>query len=276
MQPKYFQQTPLEEEAHYDHEECNDRKGRLYVRRQRHGWVYHCFNCGESGFKRSGPLPPRETLKMIQGQTNCPGAFYMPPDLTDDIPLPGQLWLEKYEITDEERKRYQLGYSKKLDRLILPVIEAGEWVFWQGRNLGKVTRSEPKYLSAHVSGKAIFFQANLENPVFCIVEDILSGIKVGRVFNGIALLGSHVPVDIVPLLQGKRGLLWLDYDKRMEAMKAAARLRSVWGIDIQAVATRADPKAQTMECIQAWRNSLDDRVESNQVLTEQSKLPETC
>lgn len=250
MQPDYFQATPLNEEAHYDHEECGDRRSRLYVKRTPRGWIYHCHNCGESGFQRAKGLSPKETMMMLEGVKKASKGFYMPPDLTDDLPLAAQLWLEKYGITDEEIKRYQIQYSKGLKRLILPVIEDGKWVFWQGRNLGKASKDNPKYLSVKVPGRDVFFRAGEDSSVVCIVEDILSAIKVGRVTGSIALLGSYIPTEFMKDLKDKQVLVWLDQDKSKDAVKYVTHMYNVFGIEAYPHWTKADPKAQTEEYIQ--------------------------
>jgi DNA primase len=167
--------------------------------------------------------------------------------------------LHKYEITQEEIKIFQFGWSPSYKRLILPVFNPkGELIYWQGRTFLPVTKDNPKYLNIRQSGaKNIYFQRTCpDNPTtICIVEDILSAIKVGRVCNSLALLGSYLPSALIKILSTyDRVYLWLDADKYKTSIRAMQIFTQMLGKPVIPVKTFLDPKALSAEVIKKTLN----------------------
>lgn len=245
----------------YNHEECGDGKERLYVTRTETGWIFHCHNCAPvmSGryISTKGDTPPSQTAKLIEA-TSQPRLQIMsdeekvklPEDFTLQIPREGASWLMSYGITEDEKKRYGIGFSPSLNRLILPVYREGVGlVFWQGRYLGKANKKKPKYLSVMAKGQDKLFEIKNGNARVVVVEDILSAIKVGRHTSAIALLGSYLPTTIYKRLSDYNKVgLWLDYDKYKDAVAYAKRLRE-FGHSVINIHTPLDPKEQTDQAI---------------------------
>lgn len=186
----------------------------------------------------------------------------LPWDLTFDIPVQAKLWLLKYGITEEETKINRFGWSDFYSRLILPVYLDGNLIYWQGRTFKPYTKENPKYLNIRQSGaKNVFFR---RNPVcsqcpqsISIVEDILSGIKVGRQVDSLALLGSYFPPSLISILRKYQQVyVWLDADKHKEAVKFMAAA-SAKGIRSRFIYTDKDPKEYNDEQIrETLRGSL--------------------
>lgn len=249
---KYRHREELDSEVAFDHEECGDSRTRLYVKRTSKGHLYHCHNCGFRGFQRGGLLTPSETVRVLkqepQLETTIVKDVRLPNDFTTEIPPEGLAWLYKYGITDEEIRAYGLGYSPSLQRLILPVYSEGDLVYWQGRSLNK--DQKPKYINVKQGGRDVYFSRNTESDWGCLVEDILSAIKVGRVTSSIGLLGSYIPSILSRnLLEFDRVYIWLDEDKWKDSVKYARKLSVLLGKRVTPIRTELDPKEYSTEGI---------------------------
>lgn len=187
----------------------------------------------------------------------------LPFDFTlNNVPAVGLAWLQRYHVTEEERKRFSIGYSPRLDRLILPVFRGEELIFYQGRYLGHKA-GQPKYLSISKKADNVWFeirQQDSANTPLVIVEDILSAIAVARAgFCAVALLGSYLKEGLIlHLLQkgfrddGVPVFVWLDPDKKSEAVRFARRLSS-FGVNASSVLhADEDPKVYTPEEIRGF------------------------
>lgn len=239
---------------------CGDTRGRLYIKELPTGYLYHCHNenCfAKDSFKRKDKLTPTEILakRTVKQDVNdfvIDSTIRLPYDYSQSIiPLEGKRWLDKYQITESEVQLEGIGYSQYLDRLILPVYNKERvLVFWQGRNLGVINKLHPKYMNIrNSSAKNVFYRRYQEkSKTVCIVEDILSGIKVGRVVNSLALLGSYFPKEIYQeLLQYDKISIWLDEDKYFSALKFAKKLTPLVKGKVQIIRTPKDPKEYTTE-----------------------------
>lgn len=232
----------------YIHEGCCEGKDpALHIMRTSWGWVYKCHRCGISGWKKEN-LSPDQMVKKVTSvpfvEEDRDGEIRLPKDFTTKIPVEGLLWLEKYGITDKEIEWFRFGYSKLYNRLIMPVFKSGELVYWQGRNLGEVTRYNPKYINASTNRKNIYFRVRKGRwDKVCIVEDILSAIIVGRECNTYALLHASIPDSLISDLYTiyETIYLWLDPDKRGEMAASVLRYRSI-GINVFMILSDKDPK----------------------------------
>jgi hypothetical protein len=192
-------------------------------------------------------MTPAQTIRALDKlkeyqEVKCT-KLYMPDDFTPDIPDTGKVWLYKYGITEEEIREYKFGSYHNGSRLFLPVFDDDNLIYYQGRLLvGK----GPKYLNVRAAGaKNVFFKTidKTNCSTLCITEDILSAIKVGRYVQGVALLGSYMPLSLTQIIKGYgRVYLWLDPDKRKEAAKYAKQFSSLTGVSVIPLFTDKDPK----------------------------------
>lgn len=228
---------------------CDDTRQRLYTKKVRGGWVRVCHNenCyANDGFIAEGETTPTETvsnvLQVLQQsedtQMNIVREIRLPSDYGESIiPNEGYAWLYKYGIEDEEIKSFGIAYSERYKRLILPVFNDTKLVYWQGRNLFKATKDNPKYLNIRQSGaKNVFFKrccerhSDIFSNTLVVVEDIISAIKVGRYFNSLALLGSYFPIDILNEFKDYDTIIiYLDSDKWKTSIKAAKHFNQITG-----------------------------------------------
>lgn len=221
------------------------------VTRVSNGYLMYCHKCGKRrkifNKKASAPSIVKHRLKVLKDKpVVCVRDIRLPRDFTLDIPSEGIKWLSKYGISDTERIQWRFGYSEFYDRLILPVFQGEELVYWQGRNLGKVTPDNPKYLnvSSERSNTWFFPDKHPDKPIV-LVEDILSCLSVIRAgYNGLSLLGCSINDELISMLLKRKNkvVIWLDPDKRTVAAKFARRMNSL-GVETTAVLTvDKDPK----------------------------------
>lgn len=251
--------SKLGQQTNVNHDACGDRRKRLYVRRVPGGWVYHCHNCAPnfSGFYRDSSVPPpSETLQRVEtdsGGTES-GEVHLPEDFSVIVPDAGLRWLLKYGILLDEIKTYRIGYSKELNRLILPFYRDGVLKFWQGRSLDG---SLPKYTSPKIKNPDKFgVLGHINSNTLVLVEDLVSAIKVGRVAAALPLFGSFIPVNVLDFfLPYDKIIIWLDQDKSKEALKFAHRFRQLSGKDIKVVSTTLDPKCYSEKELKLYLNA---------------------
>ena len=255
---KYFS-TDMQQHRGYRFEhDCPTGAGRdrpLVVTRIATGWKWFCHRCGEKGIKWAKGLSPKEWVKFNKArevaENNVVSKVHWPHGMTKHIPAVGLGWLYKYGITDEDIETFGIGYSNTLNRVVLPVYDGNaELVYYQARNLGEVTEKSPKYMNVKARGrKDIYFE--ICDPCFdgetvVVVEDILSGIRVGKQNDVVALLNAYIPDDLIFRLAKvyPETILWLDPDKWDRMLKRTRRFRSL-GLNVKMVRVNEDPKYYT-------------------------------
>lgn len=234
---------------------CNKLRSAFMVTRKSKGWVYWCHRCHAKGFKPATGFTPTQAKKLIRREAPVVylDSVTLPEDFTSAIPFKGLQWLGQYGISQELATDYGIGFSPKLNRVILPVYEGEKLVYWQGRSLdreGEYTPPRPKYKNVICKKQKPFFVINkFKNKATVLVEDIISAICVAEAgYNSVSLLGSYIDdALILKLLKGnvKSAILWLDPDKRKDAIKYQKRL-TTFGIATQVIPlTKKDPKDYT-------------------------------
>jgi len=248
--------APLGRGMRYEHT-CSKGDRPLVVTRVKNGWLWFCQRCREGGFQDvmgSDPVKAMAHIKNLKLEPELSQVVVqLPDDFTNEIPIKGLAWLYQYGITDKEMSDNNMGYSQYYNRLIMPVYWNGDLVYWQGRNLGEITRENPKYYNVKEFGRAdlYFFvrtgglglKSFFRTDSVIVVEDIISAIKVGRYNDTVSLLSAHVTDDLIIRLSKVYGkiMLWLDPDKRIEMMKWVQRYKGL-GYDIGYVRSSRDPK----------------------------------
>lgn len=225
----------------------------LIITRVPRGWKYYCHRCGAKGVRYTDGLSPDQFLKWQESvkrdvkENNAVAKVELPHKFTTDIPAHGLAWLYKYDLHDPEIAYYNIGYSPLLDRVITPVYRDGQLVYWQGRNLGKITDTNPKYMNVKAMGrKDIYFEvSDRDNPTddVVLVEDVISTIRVGRHIDTFGLLYAYIPTTLIMYLftQYDRVILWLDPDKLNRMVRQVNRFRS-FGMNVVMIRADQDPK----------------------------------
>jgi DNA primase len=204
-----------------------------------------------SGIKKINNLPPEEVVNIWKSnkidrwkRRQSAKSVRLPEDITNDLQrqAPAEyLWLQLQGITDEEIIKYNICYSGYFGRVIFPVYsEHGDLIYWQGR---KIDGDGPKWLNVKQQDREdIYFKAfNEKGRGIVIVEDMISAIIVARVNSSLALLGSYIPDKLVLSLKDRDVYVWLDEDKKNEAVKHYIRLKS-HNINVRLRVTKKDPK----------------------------------
>lgn len=163
------------------------------------------------------------------------------------IPLRAINWLiTTNALYTEELINHRIGYSQSRDLLIFPIYGANnDLLMWQGRYFGD-NPNHPKW-KTYGNVKDILHiikpsrGSNYANTII-LVEDIVSAIKVGRIYHAAPLFGSVVHPEFVQRLRKIYDNLgiWLDFDKKKESIKAAIRYST--SMNTFVISTACDPK----------------------------------
>jgi len=222
------------------------------------GFAAHCFRDREhGGFVPHGVLSLAEiaarhrTTEQLQQEP-----FKLPADFTYTIPVHAMEWLLRAGVGYNTASIYRFGFSESLNRVILPVFDKGEIVAFTSRSLDKAVT--PKYIAKYKQGyENVVFRsepshilpscAELDLFDAVVVEDQLSAVRVGRVQNAVALLGTTISGKELEVLRGlsqsPRIAVWLDGDKagRKGRDRVSTGL-SLAGASVTKITTERDPK----------------------------------
>lgn len=251
------QQTKL------NHDACpagRDVKQRLVVKRDGETFIAWCHHCQQKGVYGGNPETANHTRRRRQQLNRVQPTIELPKGLTYDPhefhPL-ANVWLNKYSITYGERERYGIAWSEYYGRVLLPVYMNEGLVAYQLRRI-LPDDDGPKYLTTRKQGvsKPLWQGGQwVSGGAMVLTEDILSAIKVSRVANATALLGTHTPQEnLAYILRNKPDvvLLWLDDDNpdvRDKQRKAYRRIRAF--VPCHIVHSHGkDPKEHTVEEIE--------------------------
>ena len=261
---RYFDpEAPEGAPVRYLHEGCSKHGDRtLSVTRTGSGWKYKCHRCGARGFRPvawSSASTIMRFHKAPEVQGREPRKVALPDPWDRGVYVPETLrsridsWLLKYEITEAEYVKAGL-YLSKYGRLIFPVWdEDRKPIYWQGRSFFYKERNESKWINQKKLGASSILYTPGElytTDEVALVEDMVSAIKVNRVIDAKALLGSSVPDTVIMELfkHYDTVYLWLDADKAEYSLKRVKRFRT-FGYNVKRIYTPKDPKAYDDEQI---------------------------
>jgi len=220
-----------------------------------------CFACDYKPFEMKGKqtLDELKELKRLNDEAkNTANArdITLPKDFTTDIPLEGRLWLYSNGITSKLRKKYNIGYSESLRRVMLPVNDTkGSLIWFQCRAL--LEGQKPKYLQPSGDKSSVLFQSkSIENgetsKEVILVEDIMSAIRVGDVQQAASLLGTKADTHQINFLSRyDKVYTWLDADKAGRRGSATIRQSLELLTECHDIRTEHDPKQYSKQQIRA-------------------------
>ncbi len=201
----------------------------------------YCFGCSYVYFYNYHPL--RDTPK----QDKEVKVVSLPEDIAPYIPAVADSWIRKYDLTTRELLANRVVWSEYRKLLIFPYFDDKNFLWgWQGRYFGD-DPNHPKW-----TGKGNFKQQTKiygltkpRNNVIIIVEDIVSTIKLSRIYNTICLYGSHIDIskyiNIYNIYKPSKYIIWLDKDKRKESYQYSYNFSKL-GIPSSVIVTDLDPK----------------------------------
>ncbi len=195
----------------------------------------YCFGCGYTKHynysERISKKVPTKTL-------------FLPDDVATIIPYQADEWIRKYGLTQTELITNRVVWSESFKMLIFLYVKDGILKGWQGRYFG-TDKSKPKWWNQGNLRDLDWLikpKYNLDNKDIIIVEDIVSAIKVGRLYNCKPLFGSYIDIStIYNIYKDYNIFLWLDLDKRLESYKVSSKLNTI-GISSRVIVTKNDPK----------------------------------
>jgi hypothetical protein len=254
----------------------------------------HCYACGYTE-KASVEHRLQPVTSVTTGKKIC----QIPDDAIYYIPERALNWLKNFGIRQEEIKEHRFQWSESRQMLIMPVYDPCDNILmWQGRNfkLKKVPIEElsngpsasqlvkgyswsldgPKY---HTEGEKssvlhIIKPNNGPNALVVVTEDLLSAIKVGRVWPAMPLWGSDIGLEMIRRLKERFWSLgiWLDEDKTTHAVKLACRASQVMPTFV--IQSTQDPKYYPEDMIYKMVHHAG-KLPVNDVLTRMEKVTTT-
>lgn len=223
------------------------------------GYSRFCFRCKANDFvphgirRISDIVRHKNELEFLQQKK-----VMLPSDYTLDVPVDAMGWYLKYGISPELARKYEIGYTEKLDRVVLPVKRNGELLAVQMRALRDNQR--PKYLNPEgPKVEAAVFMSDEPTGITVVVEDILSAIKVGRVAHATSILGTTMTDQRAWTIaqNNHTAIIWMDNDMAGKKGKArAVNQLSMQGVRVYEVRTEDDPKTYNLDEIKEHLRSM--------------------
>jgi hypothetical protein len=202
------------QQGKYNHVDCPngmDNRQRLYVKNLDGAFLWHCHNCGDSGYYR-----PKETVSRIKSETRVAVTKGLTGDYTsltkeldyDKFRVEGQLWLAQYGFNKAMVSKYKI--AETVDGIVLPIFANAAIQGYQVRRYNK----KPKYLT-YCRQRYSLLEIASSKPLV-IVEDLLSSYKLHYAgYPTLCLLGTKLDMfaqETLLLYRKQRVLLWLDDD----------------------------------------------------------------
>ncbi len=244
---------------------CCGKSPSMMVSNSRKGVRGYCFRCGHSEFVPHGErsiLDIRAAREAAQALRSNSGTLSLPSDIQPvSSRETGALWLLQAGISLDLAAEYKIGWSDKLQRVVLPVYsEKGELQFIQARSINQNVK--PKYLNIKGARAcdAIFVgnHAKSTRTTTVIVEDILSAIRVSHHTCGVSLLGTAVtPGKLVRVFSpDSTVIVWMDGDAAgRRARRKLIHALTLMGQECKWVETPKDPKEYSNAEIQETLNN---------------------
>jgi hypothetical protein len=204
------------QQGKYNHADCPngvDNRERLYVKNVDGAYLWHCHNCGDSGYYR-----PKETVRRIKEDTGVRVGTKSVPTPTytsltkecyyDKFKVEGQLWLGQYGFDSHLTSTFSIAETE--EGIVLPVFSEYRIAGYQVRRYNK----KPKYLT--YSKQRYSYLRNSSGKPLVVVEDLLSSYKLWLAgYPTLCLLGTKLDsaaLEILSTHKSDRVVLWLDDD----------------------------------------------------------------
>ena len=195
------------------HDGCSESNA-LRIERLPKGVTFYCYKCGEYWFNSEiNSLAETQRRQKIYDATKKKQAernISLPVDFSQNIRASGLVWLGKAGITNKIIQLYNIGWSDSLNRVIIPIYRDKKYIGYVARSVEKF--QQPKYLECLLYKYP--FYINKGGGTLCIVEDILSAIRISRYTSSLALLGTKLNQYSSKIINRYEMLIvWLDPDK---------------------------------------------------------------
>lgn len=210
-----------------------------------------CFRCDAFGYHEERESLAEKLVRVRKEQDADAEALrsLVPPEpRVFDLsawPDDAALWLYKMGMSPSRIKEFGAWWCPTTRRVVLPVFQNGQVVFWQGRSVSR----KPKIISPTMPRRGLVARYG-DGPEIVLCEDALSAFKVGLITCAWALLGTKLlDAPLAELLRlNKPVVVWLDSDGpgQQAAAKILKTLRA-FGVPVRNVVSPRDPKWYSRE-----------------------------
>ncbi|WQZ00698.1 DNA primase/helicase [Xanthomonas phage NP1] len=237
------------------HKECGSGSaGTLGLYREGNELSAYCHRCGAYGSQKASESQEELLRRLMAVEASQHVTADLPEcSSADPTDWPKELshWCYRHGLHGPRIRELGLFYSKKLDRLVLPLYDSdGRLAYWQARS----QTTKPKWLGPPIDKRGLIVQYGKGSGRHIVLtEDAISAYKVGLVYEAWPLLGTKLHArHAAKLLElGKPVIVWLDNDTGHSSggnpgqMAAAAILKQLrsYGLTCYNVVADKDPKA---------------------------------
>lgn len=213
-----------------------------------HHW---CFSCG---FHTNGNRIQTYQTENSRPEEANTRTIYIPEDADTSLPDFAREWLQGYEFDQATILNNLILWSPSKERLIFPYFIKGELVGYQARCFNEMERKKRKWFSQGKLDSFIYTRGN-ESSTLVLVESVISAIKVGRFAQASPIFGSVISLQRFLGISHvwNNVVIWLDPDKRKEAVQQADKSRSVIP-NVSVIISDKKPKDHTYEEIKIILN----------------------
>lgn len=224
----------------------------LWIHHKEEGFSAYCFKCHRTGWKshdacsitdyldRKAAFKAQEEAKLLRG-------YSLPADFSHQLPVRASVWLASNGFTPTLARHYKVGFSEKLQRVILPVSNGTEDIGFTARGLYK---NQPKYIERLKHNAVAYMPALRKSSMVVVTEDWLSGAVCSQVMHSYPLLGTSTDLNVLArLMVYDRVHVWLDPDSagRYGTQKLIKELRLLR--DVKIIKSKRDPKFYSIKDI---------------------------
>lgn len=219
------------------------------------GVMAHCFRCNDSAFIKD----ERSLAERIAALAKARAADVevIRPELPEprerDVqqwPKAARVWLYKAGLSNDAIERLGFYWHPVTQRVVMPVFEEGELVYWQARSLNP---NVPKYINSPTGRSLVMPKYGVKTAApLVLTEDILSAVKVGMVTEAWSIMGTSIPdAALVKLVEaGRPVILMLDPDDAGKAGNRKAKNKlGLLGVNTTIVVPPKDPKLLSKEAL---------------------------
>lgn len=236
---------------------CSGTSESMLITRKENGDVRaYCFRCGASGFVRAvaSYKPPAKALGSSPTFGGYSGKGKHPP--TDaskiwvDFPRAVRRWLSEARISGAQAEYVGILWSDSRQTLFIPIKRKNELAGWVVRTFGEDGRSYRILTDDkdNFYGHVVRMGEGAPRKKVALVEDALSGLRVGQLVDCIVLCGTSLRPSVIEALltEGyEEALIFLDADNSVVRRKARAIAKRLPFLRTRIVETGKDPKHHT-------------------------------